>query len=143
MHPAQRLRDEMERLFETFTGEPGAWSPLWSGSPRTFPALNVWEDAECFYAEAEVPGLSMKDIELFVTGDELTLRGTSQKERREGVTFHRRERGTDSFSRVIRLPADINGERVAASLKDGVLTIKLPKAEAAKPRKIEVRCTKE
>jgi len=106
--------------------------------PRGFPALNIWEDANCLYAEAEVPGLNMQNIEVFVEGDELTLKGRRDTLDAREYTYHRRERGTGEFSRTLRLPVEINADQVEATISNGVLTIKLPKAEAAKARKIKV-----
>jgi len=106
--------------------------------PRGFPALNIWEDANCLFAEAEVPGLSMQNIEVFVEGDELTLKGHRDTLDAREYTYHRRERGTGEFSRTLRLPVEINADEVEATISNGVLTIKLPKAEAAKARKIKV-----
>jgi len=140
MVPAQRLRSEVERLFDSITHDVGFRTPFGFPMVRGLPALNLWEDEHNLYAEAEVPGLTMKELEIFVVGNELTLRGSRKtEEQSEGLTYHRRERSASTFSRVIRLPVDIAADKVSAELRDGVLTVKLPKAEAAKPRKIEVR----
>jgi len=133
----------MERLFDAFTNEAAQWSPFGFGLARTFPALNLWEDTDALYAEAEVPGLSMDDLEVSVMGNELSIRGERKDQPAEGVSYHRRERGVGGFSRVVRLPGDIDAGKVQANLRDGVLTITLPKAEATKPRKIQVRASKE
>ena len=139
MDPVNSLRDEMNRLFgEFFQTSPGEGRLNWR-TPGAFPALNIWEDENNILVEAEVPGLSMNDIELFVVGNELTVKGERNAERDERKTYHRRERGIGTFSRVVRLPVDIDSNKVAAVLKHGVLTITLPKAEAAKPHKIEVK----
>ena len=130
-----RFRHEMDRLFSNFLGDRPDGSVHVRGS---FPSLNVWEDEHAFVAEAEVPGLKMDDLEIFVTGDELTIKGERKACECEDVTYHRQERGTGTFSRVLRLPVEVDAEKVDATLSDGVLTIKLPKAEAVLPRKIEV-----
>jgi len=113
-------------------------APAFFQQPRGFPALNIWEDANCLYAEAEVPGLNMQNIEVFVEGDELTLKGHRNALDAREYTYHRRERGTGEFSRTLRLPVEINADQVEATISNGVLTLKLPKAEAAKARKIKV-----
>jgi HSP20 family protein len=137
-HPLNQLRDEMDRVFENFSeGFPGR-SFGWRAAP-TYPALNIWEDEHSLYAEAELPGLKMEDLELLVVGNELTVKGQRKDEQPEGTTYHRRERGVGSFSRVVRLPIDIDADKVEATLKDGVLLITLPKAEKAKPRKVQVK----
>lgn len=143
-HPAYRLRGEMDRLFDEVFGDyfgrdwlTGEWPFRLAGG--TMPALNLWEDEANLYAELEVPGLKMEDLELTVTGNELTIRGEREAFEQEGVTQHRREREVGHFSRVIRLPVDVDADKVEATLKHGVLTITLPKAQSARPRKIEVK----
>lgn len=132
--PFGRLREEMEQLFGGLVENAQAFA----GS-RAFPALNIWEDDDNVYAEAEVPGLKLDDLELLVTGDELSIKGSRSDTGEEGASFHRRERGSGAFNRVVRLPVDIDGDKVEATLRDGILLITMPKAVAAKPRKIKVK----
>ncbi|MFQ5429297.1 MAG: Hsp20/alpha crystallin family protein [Phycisphaerae bacterium] len=130
-----QLRREMDRLFGEFLPElNGALERSWG-----FPAVNVWEDGERMFVEAEVPGLSMKDLDVEVVGSELLLKGRREASGNEDVTYHRRERGVGEFARRISLPVDIDANQVEAALKDGVLTITLPKAEQAKVKRIEVK----
>lgn len=110
-------------------------------SVRAFPAINVWEDGERLIAEAEVPGLSMEDMEIYVVGNELTIKGHRKTPEDGRRAFHRRERGTGEFSRVITLPVEVNADKVEATLKEGVLTVTMPKAESARPRKISIKAT--
>lgn len=138
-HAIHRLRDEMDHLFSNVLNDAWAFDPLRLIDARTYPAVNVWEDADNLYAEAEAPGLRLEDLEVLVEGDTLTLKGEWKETLPEGTPVHRREREIGRFTRVIRLPAPIAAEQVHASLQDGVLKITLPKAEEAKPRKIEVR----
>jgi len=135
--PAARLRGEMDRLF----GDLAANLP-WLGATgaATFPALNIWEDEQHVYAEAELPGMQMDDLEVLVVGNELTIKGERKAVEEGEAVYHRRERGLGAFSRVIRLPVEIDADKEEAHLQDGVLSVKLPKAEAARPRKIEVKC---
>ena len=105
---------------------------------RWFPPLNIWEDDECIFAEAEVPGLSMDHIEIYITGNELTIKGQRDDTKEEGVKYHCRERRIGSFERTLLLPFDVDVEKAKADLKDGILTVKLPKAETAKTRTIKV-----
>ena len=107
--------------------------------PSPFPAVNIWEDGDNLMAEAGVPGLKLDEVEILVEGDELTIRGKFNAPKGEDASYMRRERIVGEFSRTLTLPRSINSERVEATLKDGVLTIKLPKAEEAKARKITVR----
>lgn len=125
-----QMRQEMDRLFEAFTED---------GPPSGFPALNAWEDEGNFFVETELPGFRIQDVEVHVRGQELTLSGERRLEEKKGVTYHRRERAYGKFHRTLELPLPVEADKVQASLQNGVLTITLPKAEAARPRKIEVK----
>jgi HSP20 family protein len=129
------LRHEIDRLFED-------WTSPFNGNlfrPAAFPAVNVWEDAENFYAEAELPGVTMEDLEVNVVGDELSIKGTRKPMPEGAYTYHRQERGTGEFTRFVTLPALVDAAKVEAVLQDGVLTVTLPKAEEAKPKRIQVK----
>lgn len=142
-HPAHRLRGEMDRVFDEVFGDlfgPGWGYGDFRRTPgRTLPAMNIWEDEGHLYAEVEIPGLSMDDLELTVMGNELSIRGERKPFEQEGVTYHRREREIGTFSRMVRLPVEIEADEVEANLKNGVLRITLPKSASARPRKIEVK----
>jgi HSP20 family protein len=133
-HPLEILRREMDRLL-TESARP-AW-PI--AVTRSFPAINVWEDEETVNIEAEVPGLKQQDLELTLLGNELSIRGKLHLERPEKASLHRKERPEGEFTRIAHLPVEVDGNKVEASLLNGVLTIRLQKAEAARPRKIEIR----
>jgi HSP20 family protein len=137
LHPLDQLRSEVDRLFTGFLGTPAAATAARLAG-RAFPALNVWETGDELFVEAELPGVKSENVEISVVGSELTIKGERPEAEQEGAGFHRRERGVGPFTRVLRLPVDVNADRVQASLKDGVLLITLPKSEAAKPRKIQV-----
>ena len=131
MHPFS----SMDRLFNGFLNE-------WPNTDRAaaFPPLNVWEDEQNFFVEAELPGLRMDDLELTMLGDELTIKGERKDSEHKGAAYHRRERGAGRFTRAIRLPAAVETENIKASLQDGVLSVSLPKAKEAQPHKIQVKC---
>lgn len=135
MHPMTAWRPDLDRLFNGFFDE-------WPALDRTtaFPALNVWEDGRNYFIEAELPGLRMEDLEVTAVGAELTLKGQRKEETLKDAVYHRRERGAGSFVRSIRLPAAVDTADVKATLQNGVLSISLPKAKEAQPRKIEVKC---
>lgn len=130
------LRRQIDRVFEQVM-EPGSGSPL---GIRAFPALNVWEDNDCVDVEAELPGVAMEDIEINVVGGELAIKGARRPLNggNGNRTYHRQERAVGEFSRFLTLPDAIDADKVEAVLKNGVLSIKLPKAETAKPRRIQV-----
>jgi len=132
--PLMRLQDEMNRLFENFFED----APALRGYAAGYPGVNLWEDGDAAYVEAELPGLSMEDIEVTVTGNEVTLSGERKIADWKDASYHRRERASGRFSRVLTLPWEIDADKVEAKLHDGVLTIKLPKCESCKPKKVKV-----
>jgi HSP20 family protein len=133
-HPLRQLRDEMDRLLTGFMGTAGDGLSMF----RRQPAANIWERPDALVIEIEAPGVKSDQLEISVVGNELSLKINRPEATEEGVTYHRRERPQGTFGRVIRLPIDVNADKVGAELRDGVLTVTLPKAENAKPRKISV-----
>ena len=116
---------------------------LWNGAlaaeRAAYPALNLWDDGENFQAEAELPGFKIDDLQLTVAGSELQICGKREIPSGKDGAVHRQERPGAEFSRTIPFPAEIDADRVQAALKHGVLTLTLPKAPSAKPRKIDVK----
>jgi HSP20 family protein len=105
-----------------------------------YPPLNLWEDDNNLYVEAELPELELTDLEIFVNGDnQLSIKGERKQPERENGTWHRQERGHGSFSRAGELPQYVDSDKVTAEFKHGVLTITLPKRKEAKARRIEVK----
>lgn len=136
--PFHQLRHEMDRLASDFFGPAGTVSLRQPVTAQGFPAVNIWEADDALYAEAEVPGLKSEDLDISVVESDLTIRGVRRPAVAEGTTYHRQERGTGEFTRVLRLPVDVDAAKVEATLNNGVLLVKLPKAESAKPKKIKV-----
>jgi len=129
------LRREMDRVFNNYN-----LGFLHRPTRRAaFPALNVWDNAECVFVEAEVPGVSPEDIAVSAIGNELTLKGRRPPIEGQKLVFHRQERGDGEFMRILTLPCDVNADKVEATIKDGVLRVELPKAAAARPRQIAVK----
>ncbi len=128
-----RLSRELDRVFSR--GANGAGRGF---GVESFPSLNLWEDQDSLHVEAELPGFSIDELEIYVTGNQLTIKGERQLPTNQNGSWHRQERGFGKFSRMIELPADVDGGQVTAELKLGVLSIALPKREAAKPRRIVV-----
>ncbi len=126
----------VNRLFDEAFGAVDSCLAQRSGA---FPAIDIWEDGDGLHFEADVPGLAEGDIDIHIVGNELTIKGGRETETQdEGPNYHRRERRAGAFERVFTLPFDVDSDKVEAALKDGILTIKLPKAESAKPRRITV-----
>lgn len=104
-----------------------------------FPPVNVFENGEAYLVRAEIPGVSKESLDVSVKGDELTLRGERKIDSAEpSAAYHRRERSAGSFRRVLTLPKPVDGERISATYKNGVLEVVLPFVPEAKPRKITV-----
>ncbi len=134
--PLFELHSELDRLSDAFFGRCGA-SAL--NSVRAIPALNVREDDDNVYVEAEVPGMKLDELELTVQGDAFGIKGSQDAEQETEHKFHRRERVLTQFARELTLPSKVDADATEATLKDGVLTVKLPKAADERPRKIEVK----
>ena len=133
-HPADELRREVNQLISGFFGNTANGTTTRTARP----AVNVRETEDAVEVELETPGVTSDQTDISVTGNELTVKVERPEVEEKGVTHHRRERPMGSFTRVLRIPVEIDGDRVEASLRDGVLTVRLPKSEVAKPRKIQV-----
>lgn len=141
LNPVHQFREELDRLVTGAFNAPGVATAARFVTGRGFPAVNVWENDNNLFVEAEVPGFKSENLEITVVGDELSLKGERVTAERAEDAYHRRERSVTSFQRTIKLPSEVNADSVEASLTDGVLLLTLPKVEAAKPRKINVRTT--
>jgi len=130
----QRLRMEMDRLFEEAFGDEGSWrGGTWA------PPVDLYDTEEALILKAELPGLSKDDIHIEVHDRTLTLRGERKHEAEvKEERFQRRERAYGSFQRAFWLPTTVDTEKIQANFKDGVLELRIPKSEAAKPKKIAI-----
>jgi HSP20 family protein len=135
------LRRAMNSLFDDFfTGMD--FMPLMTGHGEWAPRLDLAEDEKELRVSAELPGMEMKDVDVYLTDHDLTIKGEKKEEREERrKNYYRRERTYGSFHRTIPLPVEIDMEKVAASFANGVLTVTMPKTAAAQKaaRKIEVK----
>ncbi len=130
-----QLRREMLRLFDSGTG--AAFNDIGVG---VFPPMNITQDDDNFYLRAEVPGIKANELSISAVRNRVSIAGKREiKPEHERVSYHRRERPEGSFSRTVTLPTEADAERVEAKYADGILTLTLPKAEAAKPRQIAVK----
>jgi HSP20 family protein len=134
-----QLRDEVDRLFSNLAAHPTVTGATRLVTGREFPPVNLWEDNDNVYAECELPGVRTEDLDISVVGNELSIKGRRSQTPEPQATFHRRERGVGPFSRTLQVPAEIAAEQVQANLREGVLCVTMPKAESAKPRKVQVR----
>jgi HSP20 family protein len=131
------LRREMNRLFLDFEGT----TPNQELDVGGWPRVSLQDNGENLLLRAEVPGLTDKDLELQVEESTVTLRGERKEPVEEGYSVHRKERLDFRFARSFSLPAKVDADKAEAELKNGILTLTLPKAEAAKPRKVSVRAS--
>ncbi|MHB0924732.1 MAG: Hsp20/alpha crystallin family protein [Bellilinea sp.] len=129
------LREAMDRLFDdAFT------RPLNLNGAAALPSLDVYETDDEVVVKASLPGLKAEDVQISVTGDSLTLRGEfKQEEEKSGATYHVRERRSGSFERTLGLPVSVQTDKAKADFENGILSIVLPKAEAVKPRTINIK----
>jgi HSP20 family protein len=132
------LRREMERFFDRFI-EPN-WEPFEMAAGDWAPKLNVSETKDAMVVTAELPGVDPKEFAITLTGDLLTLKGEKERETEEKEErYHRVERIYGTFLRSVRLPMAVDGSKVTATFKNGVLVVTLPKTPAAKGTMIPVK----
>lgn len=111
-----------------------------AGGRRVFPSIVVSATDDQLVVRCEVPGMSLDDFDIRMVGDSLVIEGTRLTgEGLQGGWYHRRERESGGFSRAVRLPADVDGDRADASYVAGILTVTLPLKQAAKPRQVPVK----
>jgi HSP20 family protein len=128
------LQSEMNRLFGRLSDD--SWPTLASA----YPAVNVWEDDDNVYAEAELPGLTPDQLEVFVSeGNLLSIQGERKPCETPRDVWHRQERGFGKFNRALQLPVPVDADKVQARFEHGVLLLTMPKSAAAKPRLITVQ----
>ncbi|MDQ3546128.1 MAG: Hsp20/alpha crystallin family protein [Verrucomicrobiota bacterium] len=130
------LRDEMNSLFELPSlGNFARETQLFSGWT---PALDLYQNNDNVVAVVELPGMRKEDIDISLHDGMLTIAGERQGPSRDNEKAERTERFTGKFRRSVSLPTRVDAGKVSATYKDGILTVTLPKAEEAKPKKVEV-----
>jgi len=133
------LREAMDRLFEESFLRPGFLGG--NDSAAGLMPLDMYETQEEVVVKAAIPGVKPEDIDVTVTGDLLTIKGEFKSESEdadEKRNYHRQERRYGSFSRQVALPTSVNADGCQADFDNGVLTLKLPKAEEAKVKKVQI-----
>jgi HSP20 family protein len=135
----ENLRREIDEAFRGFGGR-GLFGPAFQAgrSLRRQPPMNLYGDAETLYVEVLVPGIEPEKLDITVQENVLTVSGERAAVDDKDRTWHRRERDNGKFVRTLELPVDVDADLVKASCKNGVLIITLPKAAAARPKKINV-----
>lgn len=136
-NPFGSLWNEVNAVQEEFSRLFGRGNPVVAAA---VPLLNVWDDEQALYVEADLPGIDATKLEITVTeGNQLTIQGERTAPEVKGASWVRQERPVGRFARVVGLPSLVDADRVEARYENGVLRLTLPKHEAAKPRKIEVK----
>ena len=128
-----RLQRQMEQLFG-----PAPRSTLRGGRAGNFPPLNIGADADEVHVCLFAPGMSAESFEVSLQQNTLVVSGTRAASEQQGGTWYLRERFSGDFRRVVSLPEDIDGDKVAASYRDGVLHIRIARRSALRPRRIEI-----
>ena len=133
----ERMRSEMDRLWDSFF-EKGTLRGEEGG--EWLPSLDVAETKNEIVVKAEVPGLEPKDIDISLSDGLLTIKGEKKQEREEKEeNYHLVERSYGSFARSIRLPNEVQSDKINASYKNGVLKVVLPKSEGAKKKEVKIK----
>ena len=129
------LRESMDKLFEEFFSRRprGAAVTAWQ------PAVELYETDTEVVVRAELPGVDPKDVDITVTEDTLTIKGEARTEQEEkGRNYYRRELRYGSFLRTLALPEEVQGDKARATYRNGILEIRVPKSERARPRTVKV-----
>ena len=134
----EKMSRDVDRLWDSFFEEtPVRRERLWSDP---YPSLDLSETPDEFVVKAEIPGIDSKGIDISISDGAVTIRGEKKQEKEEKKeNYHFVERSYGSFTRRIQLPGQVQGEKVKASYKDGVLKVILPKSEEAKRKEIKVK----
>lgn len=131
------MQDRMNRLFEDFFGRTRGEGELVVGGWN--PTVDIFETDGEIVVQAELPGLEKDQISVEFKDGALILRGERKMERDvKEESYHRLERSYGSFLRTFPLPASVDGEKIGATMKNGILEVHLPKKEAAKAKQIKV-----
>jgi HSP20 family protein len=120
--------------------------PRWAQQPnmlagRSWPALSLYDEGNKLVLDAEVPGLAEQDIQLSLNQNVLSISGGRKVEAPEGYAVHREERGAVNFARSVSLPCQVDTDKVAAHVKDGLLTVTMEKSREAQPRQITIKAS--
>jgi HSP20 family protein len=135
--PVRDIQNEVNRLFDSFFGR--SMTSGGTGSRAWMPIVDMYETKDDLLLNFELPGIREKDVSLSITGDVMTVRGERhfRQELKDDHTYHI-ERAYGKFERSVPLPMLVQADRVTATYRDGLLEVKLPKAEELKSRDIKI-----
>jgi HSP20 family protein len=129
------FQNRMNRLFPEYGR---SWTIPALDVTRSGPRTNLYDVGDHLEMKVEVPGTAKDDLSIKVQGNYLEISGSRKSDAPEGYSSHRVERGSTGFTRSFTLPSDVDTGKVEAQLANGVLTLTLPKLEAAKPKQITI-----
>jgi HSP20 family protein len=130
------VQQEMNRVFDSFFGRPATVS---TGERMWVPLCDMYETKDDVYVVFELPGVREKEVSVNITADLLTLKGERKWDKEiNDESYHRLERVYGKFERSVPLPVPVQADKATATYRDGVLEIKLPKAEEVKPKEIKI-----
>ena len=136
--PFRDIQTEVNRLFDSFLGRPTTTATA-TGSRVWMPVVDMYETNDDLILDVELPGVREKEISLTITGDVLTVKGDRQLgEQLNNAHYFHMERTYGKFERSIRLPMPVQAGQVTAAYRDGVLEVRLPKAEEVRPKEIRI-----
>ncbi len=138
------LQERMNRLFdESFRGSRPSNEDDWALGGTWAPVVDIFEREGTIVLKAELPGIDLKDVDIRLENNVLTLRGERKIDNEvKRESYHRVERAYGTFSRSFTLPSVVDQEKIKADYRDGVLTVSLPKREEAKPKQISISVSK-
>ena len=141
MHQFLGAMDLFRHRMNTLFGDFDRSYPAAAGwmATEAYPRTNLSDTGDNLHITAEVPGVAKDDLQVKIQGNYLQISGSRKANTPEGYKTHRNERGAGTFSRSFTLPYEVDAAKVEAALKDGLLNLRLPKAESAKPRQITIQ----
>lgn len=134
------IQDEMNRMFDRFFSRD-LWDEQEGISPASwYPFMDISEDKDEFRVQAELPGMKKDDVDITYTNGVLKIEGERKQQKEDkDVNYHRVERVYGKFCRTFQLPTQVQQDKISADFKDGILSVRLPKAEEVKPKQIQVK----
>lgn len=133
------MRDQMDRLVEDFFSPTWSGRGTWEGAVASFP-VDVHQTDKEYVVKATLPGVKVEDLDVSIVGETLTMKAATQQDQNvKDEDWLLRETRYTAFSRSITLPSEVQADKVEANYESGVLTLRIPKAEAVLPKAIKVK----
>ena len=133
----EQVSERMRRVLDQTFGDAG-FATLLREAASWSPPVDIEETDDAYVLEAELPGVKRGDVDIELVGNELTIKGQVVERERAGI-LRRRTRRTGRYEYRVTLPDQVDGDKIDANLKDGVLTVRVPKSQKAQRRRIEVK----